>query len=70
MDSATHASDFTNELRQIADTIERNGGWHIAAIKVRAAADRLDELEPRPKPTAHSGDKKAGGEHGSGILGG
>jgi hypothetical protein len=51
MDSATNPSD-TNELRQIADTIERNGGWHIAAVKVRAAADRLDALELKPKPDA------------------
>lgn len=58
MDSATSPSDFTNELRQIADTIERNGGWHIAAVKVRAAADRLDELEPRPKPAPNDGEGK------------
>ena len=34
----------THELRQIAQTIESNGGWHIAAIKVRAAANELEAL--------------------------
>ena len=33
------------ELLLIADTIERNGGWHIAAVKVRAAAERIAALE-------------------------
>ena len=37
--------DSHAELLQIAETIETNGGWHIAAIKVRAAADRIRVLE-------------------------
>ena len=35
------------ELRTIADTIEVNGGWRIAAIKVRGAADDLVRLLDR-----------------------
>lgn len=31
-------------LRRIADTVETNGGWHIAALKVRAAADEIERL--------------------------
>jgi hypothetical protein len=33
-----------DELRAIADTIEANGGWRIAAVKVRAAALELERL--------------------------
>ena len=32
------------ELMTIADTIDNNG-WHAAALKVRAAAERIRELE-------------------------
>lgn len=32
------------ELFTIADAIEQNGGWHIAALKVREAADEIERL--------------------------
>lgn len=31
-------------LRRIADTVETNGGWHIAALKVRAGAEEIERL--------------------------
>jgi len=34
------------ELYEIARTMECNGGWHIAALKVRAAADEIERLRP------------------------
>lgn len=36
--------EMLHSLRSIADTIEQNGGWHIAALKVRAAADEIERL--------------------------
>jgi hypothetical protein len=41
-DDATRTSK--QELYEIADTVERNGGWDIAALKIRAAADEIDRL--------------------------
>lgn len=41
----------TSELRTIAQTIDENGGWHIAALKVLDAADELDRHRAEEPPT-------------------
>lgn len=43
-DAPKTSNDLCDSLRRIADTIETNGGWHIAAIKVRAGADEIERL--------------------------
>lgn len=48
MSSDRHLSSKESDtagLRRIADTIEQNGGWHIAALHVRGAADELEALQ-------------------------
>lgn len=41
---ALTSNEMTADIRRIADTVEQNGGWHIAAVKLRAAADEIDRL--------------------------
>ena len=36
---------ISDELLIIADTIDRDGGWHIAAVKIRAFSDKYAALE-------------------------
>jgi hypothetical protein len=36
-----------HQLQTIAETIDTNGGWHIAALKIMEAAGELDRLRAR-----------------------
>lgn len=44
MTDALTSNEMTDDIRRIADTVEQNGGWHIAALKLREAADTLDRM--------------------------
>lgn len=40
-----NASELCEELLSVAATIRDNGGWHIAALKVEAAAELIGRLQ-------------------------
>lgn len=40
-----HQRTAPQELREIAETLDRNGGWRIAALKLIAAAETIDSLK-------------------------
>src|SRR2546421_3507787 len=41
---AEDSTELCASLRRIADTVETNGGWRIAAIKIRGAVEEIDKL--------------------------
>jgi hypothetical protein len=45
---------LSDELKTIADTVEMNGGWNIAALKIHQAIERIAQLEAALKKIVNS----------------